>query len=76
LTDFSWAYIHALVHVLNKQNISQYAKRVFDFANDRLSSDQIKSQSWLVSCAAHTTHRLTHTTKNLIKKKEASGTVC
>jgi hypothetical protein len=65
VTDLCWSTVHALCTVSNKQEVGEYAVDVFKLSKDELSELQIKSKTWLISCAAHTMKRFS----NSVKKK-------
>jgi hypothetical protein len=61
VVDHSWALVWAVLLALNNMSVVQYAKVVFEAAkNPSVLSRQI---TWLISCAAHTMHRMTATLK-------------
>jgi hypothetical protein len=46
-----------------------YNRILFDFASGRLTEEQIRQYSWLISCAAHTMKRFTNSVKRQLKIK-------
>lgn len=69
ICDFSWATIHAALLSFNREYILEYAARVFQLSKGLVSHDD-PSRLWLVSCCAHTMHRLCLAIKRRLVFKE------
>jgi hypothetical protein len=64
--DMSWATVHASLHVFNREDIHQYAERVFQLAKDNnheTSSDKI----YTASCNSHLMKRYCYQVKKNCK---------
>jgi hypothetical protein len=66
-TDMCWATVHAILDAWNRMTIDEYNKMVFEFANERMTVDQVVDKSWIISCAAHTMKRFTNSVKHKLK---------
>ncbi len=56
ISDFSWATMHAALHVFNFESMVDYSKRVFSLSKCEIEIND-SSRLWLASCASHTMHR-------------------
>jgi hypothetical protein len=54
--DLSWATIHASLHVFNRENIHQYAERVFQLAQDK-NNETDSNKIYTASCNSHSMKR-------------------
>jgi len=52
-TDYSWALMQSVMLAFNKEKISSYLDRAYDFCTGKTSWDEIKSFTVLHICSAH-----------------------
>jgi hypothetical protein len=58
--DLCWPTIHAMLGVMNLEEIEDYSRRIFRYANMKEEDvDQMKQKGFLASCISHSTHRFT-----------------
>lgn len=52
--DLCWATIHAMLEVMNLENIEDYARRIFQYAEMKEEEvDSSKQKVFLASCISH-----------------------
>jgi len=64
--DLSWATIHASLHVFNKEDIHQYAEKVFRLAQDS-NKENDSSKIYTASCMSHLMNRYSFQVKKNCK---------
>jgi hypothetical protein len=65
--DYAWASTHAILEVLNLDDIFSYSKRIFRMAQQE--KFEPGERTWIVSCVSHTMHRFSRGMKQLFKDK-------
>ena len=67
LIDMSWASAHAAMEIFNLISIKDYAKKIFDFANETIQRTEIEKFVLIGICASHSMKRFSTNLKKKVK---------
>jgi len=73
VSDFSWATMHAILEVFNRETIEDYSKRIFDVSQltDLVAVDRsLRKKTSITSCVSHTMARFARSVKKVANEDQ------
>jgi hypothetical protein len=71
VSDLCWPTIHAVLELMNLEEIEDYSKRIFRYASMKEEEIEPSQQKgFLASCISHSTHRFTRGLKKYVSFSE------
>ena len=73
VSDYSWATMHAILEVFNRETVEEYSKRVFVIAQTKdkaLVTECLRRKTSITSCVSHTMSRFSRAVKKIANKEQ------